>query len=224
MPTTAKASRSKSPVQILEQRLEKRTARLAVIGLGYVGLPLAVELAQAGFEGYGIDIDANERVTTSPDDRAHLVFNDGSSLTVAPSSQVVIDKYVFDPERRKGEMAISVTRGALRFVGGTISKSSEVQVKTPSATMGIRGGIMTVAVSPAGTTSVNFLFGQQLTVTSQGVTRTTNQTGTQINVNQGAPPSLPQTIPPAAMQNNTAMFQQGGTNSYVASEIGRAHV
>lgn len=57
MPTPRKSSRPKSSAQILEQRLEKRTARLAVIGLGYVGLPLAVELAQAGFEVYGIDID-----------------------------------------------------------------------------------------------------------------------------------------------------------------------
>jgi len=57
MPTPRKSSRPKSLAQNLEQRLEKRTARLAVIGLGYVGLPLAVELAQAGFEVYGIDID-----------------------------------------------------------------------------------------------------------------------------------------------------------------------
>lgn len=41
----------------------------------------------------GISMDANERVTTGADDRAHLVFNDGSSLTVGPNSQIVIDKY-----------------------------------------------------------------------------------------------------------------------------------
>ena len=57
MPTPRRTSRTKSVAQILEQRLENRTARLAVIGLGYVGLPLAVELAQAGFEVHGIDID-----------------------------------------------------------------------------------------------------------------------------------------------------------------------
>ncbi len=58
MPKPRKSSRAKSPAQTLETRIEKRTARLAVIGLGYVGLPLAVELAQAGFEVHGIDIDA----------------------------------------------------------------------------------------------------------------------------------------------------------------------
>ncbi len=57
MPTPRRRAAHKSPAQNLEHRLENRTARLAVIGLGYVGLPLAVELAQAGFEVDGIDID-----------------------------------------------------------------------------------------------------------------------------------------------------------------------
>jgi UDP-N-acetyl-D-glucosamine dehydrogenase len=35
-----------------------RRARTGVVGLGYVGLPLAVELARAGFDTVGIDVDA----------------------------------------------------------------------------------------------------------------------------------------------------------------------
>ncbi|MEK7329351.1 MAG: nucleotide sugar dehydrogenase [Candidatus Eisenbacteria bacterium] len=38
-------------------RIERRSARLGVIGLGYVGLPLAVEFGKAGFRVDGIDID-----------------------------------------------------------------------------------------------------------------------------------------------------------------------
>ncbi len=41
----------------LRQRLEARTARVGVVGLGYVGLPLAVEFARAGFQTTGIDLD-----------------------------------------------------------------------------------------------------------------------------------------------------------------------
>ena len=41
----------------LEQRLRDRTARVAVIGLGYVGLPLVRAAAEAGFFGLGLDID-----------------------------------------------------------------------------------------------------------------------------------------------------------------------
>ena len=38
-------------------RLRARKARVGVIGLGYVGLPLAVEFAKAGFETVGVDLD-----------------------------------------------------------------------------------------------------------------------------------------------------------------------
>jgi UDP-N-acetyl-D-glucosamine dehydrogenase len=43
----------------LTRKIENRSARLAVIGLGYVGLPLAVEFAQAGFQVTGIDVDTS---------------------------------------------------------------------------------------------------------------------------------------------------------------------
>ena len=38
-------------------RIDGRTARVGVVGLGYVGLPLAVEFARAGFVATGIDLD-----------------------------------------------------------------------------------------------------------------------------------------------------------------------
>jgi UDP-N-acetyl-D-glucosamine dehydrogenase len=41
----------------LIQRIESKQARLGVIGLGYVGLPLAVEFARAGFHVVGFDVD-----------------------------------------------------------------------------------------------------------------------------------------------------------------------
>jgi UDP-N-acetyl-D-glucosamine dehydrogenase len=44
----------------LKTKLETRKATAAVIGLGYVGLPLAMEIAAAGFEVIGIDLDANK--------------------------------------------------------------------------------------------------------------------------------------------------------------------
>jgi len=41
----------------LRGKLLARTARVGVVGLGYVGLPLAVEFARAGFDTTGIDLD-----------------------------------------------------------------------------------------------------------------------------------------------------------------------
>src|SRR5438132_767842 len=51
----------------------------------------------------GTDIQANEEVSTSNQDRAHLVFLDGTTLTVGPNSRVTIDKFVYDPGTQKGE-------------------------------------------------------------------------------------------------------------------------
>lgn len=44
----------------LERKLEERKAQLVVLGLGYVGLPLATVFAEAGFNVLGIDPDAHK--------------------------------------------------------------------------------------------------------------------------------------------------------------------
>jgi len=52
------AKRKKDTVFLkLKEKIEQRRATLSVIGLGYVGLPLAVEMARAGFRVFGIDVD-----------------------------------------------------------------------------------------------------------------------------------------------------------------------
>jgi len=50
MPTTAAGSAA------LEEKIRNRTAQVGIIGLGYVGLPLAMEFAKAGFSVTGIDV------------------------------------------------------------------------------------------------------------------------------------------------------------------------
>ncbi len=44
----------------LNEKISARTARVGVVGLGYVGLPLAIEFARAGFPVTGFDVDANK--------------------------------------------------------------------------------------------------------------------------------------------------------------------
>jgi UDP-N-acetyl-D-glucosamine dehydrogenase len=46
-----------SPATRLMERIRTREARAGVVGLGYVGLPLAVEFARAGLTTVGIDLD-----------------------------------------------------------------------------------------------------------------------------------------------------------------------
>ncbi len=44
----------------LRERIAAKTARVGVLGLGYVGLPLAVEFARAGFDVTGIDVQPSK--------------------------------------------------------------------------------------------------------------------------------------------------------------------
>ncbi len=67
--------------QRLEERIRARTARVGVVGLGYVGLPLGVEFARAGFHVTGIDITASKVDRANAGDSYVL---DVPSETLAP--------------------------------------------------------------------------------------------------------------------------------------------
>ena len=65
----------------LETKIRERTARVGVIGLGYVGLPLAVEFARAGFIVTGIDVQESKVARINAGDSYVL---DVSSAELAP--------------------------------------------------------------------------------------------------------------------------------------------
>ena len=155
----------------------------------------------------GNDMTADEVIKTGSKDRAHIVFLDGSSLTVGPNSQITIDKFIYDTAKKTGMLSLDASRGVFRYVGGAISKTSEVTVKSPSATMGIRGGIGVFTVNENGDTSAGLYFGKSLSVTAQGVTKTTYTAGTQITVRTGQPPTDPVNIPPSSVQQIDQQFQ-----------------
>ena len=52
------AATTETTARILEEKISSHSARVGIVGLGYVGLPLAVEFAKAGFSVTGIDLDA----------------------------------------------------------------------------------------------------------------------------------------------------------------------
>ncbi len=66
--------------ETLHQRLIDRTATVGVVGLGYVGLPLAVELARAGFRTIGIDVDPHKADAIN---RGHSYIQDVPTARVA---------------------------------------------------------------------------------------------------------------------------------------------
>ncbi len=60
-----------SKLQDLKGKIEAREARIGVIGLGYVGLPLVVELGNAGFRVTGFDVDGT-KVAAVKDGRSYI--------------------------------------------------------------------------------------------------------------------------------------------------------
>jgi hypothetical protein len=86
----------------------------------------------------GSTVYAKELIHTGDAGVADLRFHDNSNLSVGPKSSVRLDKFVYDPNKSAGSVAVEATRGSFRFVTGSQSKGS-YQVKTPYGTLGIRG-------------------------------------------------------------------------------------
>ena len=65
-----------------------------------------------------------------------VLLVDGSTFTVGPGSDLVIDKFVYDPKTGTGQIAASFSKGVMRFVGGKISKQDNaVYINTPAGAL-----------------------------------------------------------------------------------------
>lgn len=93
----------------------------------------------------GNNVFASEVVRTGTDSLAQLLFLDQTSLSVAPQSQVTLDRFVYDPSRGAGTVALRATVGAFRFITGTQNANS-YQLETPVATISVRGTILDILV------------------------------------------------------------------------------
>ncbi len=88
------ASDVPNPLAIsLKRKLADRTARVGVVGLGYVGLPLAVEFARAGFSVTGIDVDARKcgSINSGQSTTTDVLASDVAELTETGRLTAVTD-------------------------------------------------------------------------------------------------------------------------------------
>src|SRR5215470_16938589 len=72
----------------------------------------------AGTLSAGSDVHASETVRTGSSGQANLRFIDHTNLSVGPSSTARLDKFVYDPKKGSGRVAIDATKGAFRLVTG----------------------------------------------------------------------------------------------------------
>ena len=111
----------------------------------------------------GKSVVYNERIDTSGSGVVQVLLLDGSTFTVGPGSSLVIDKFVYNPSTGKGELVASFSKGALRFVGGKLSKNAPgVKVKTPAGALTVRGGIALIAVDGPNRAAAALVFGDFL--------------------------------------------------------------
>lgn len=71
--------------------------------------------------------------------RVKIVFVDNSTVNITEQSKLVIDTFVYDPNPKKGRMALKFAQGTVRFKTGSGVSKSNINLRTPTATIAVRG-------------------------------------------------------------------------------------
>lgn len=162
-----------------------------------------------------------EVIKTSARSATELVFRDETTITIGPEAQVTLDTFVFDPDPAKAKVVVRQSVGALRFVSGKLANVA-YEIRTPTATIGVRGTVFTVVVAANGLTTVSVEAGVVAVSNVAGATQTVGP-GLSSSVSPAAPgaaappPSPPGPPPPTAVaqvnQLNTTIAQAPGTTA-----------
>ncbi len=95
----------------------------------------------------------NEVIETNEDSATEIVFLDQTKISIGPNSKVILDKFLFDPDPKKGTFVVNVVSGMFRFASGGLSKNA-YEIRTPVSTMGVRGTEFIVIVLEDGSTAI----------------------------------------------------------------------
>lgn len=156
------------------------------------GLPPGGSLRQLKI---GADVVHNERIRSSGDGSMQLVFIDRTTLTLSPNCDITINEFVFNRNASSGNMAVTMGKGLMRFVGGQVSHSGEARIATPAATMGIRGGMALINNDGGKITVINLYGTVRISTGSNSTTLSkpgsfVETSGGQITPPAAAPPGL----------------------------------
>ena len=138
----------------------------------------------------------DQRIITTDNSRSVVEFRDGSLLQVGPDAVIILNKFVFNPFESKSEKVLTAVRGSFRYISGIKTRTSGIEIRTPNATIGIRGSQGDFLIHPA---SPDFF------ALGDGIATVRNSRGS-VNLRPGqaiavtgrdAPLPQPQQIPPA---------------------------
>ena len=119
----------------------------------------------------GTSVFQNEVIATGDTSSAQLLFRDETSLTIGSNAQLVLDRFVYDPRSKSGDVVVSVAKGAFRFVTGSADPRS-YKIKTPVASIGIRGTIFEAYIDALGNLFLVVVEGVVDVITATGQTIT----------------------------------------------------
>jgi hypothetical protein len=92
----------------------------------------------------------DETIRTGAKSMTQLIFLDETTLSVGPHSEVKLDRFVYSPGVSAGDVVLSTTKGAFRFITGSQDPRS-YQINTPFANIGVRGTIVDCYTADNGT-------------------------------------------------------------------------
>lgn len=101
----------------------------------------------------GDQVFQDQVIETGAASRANLVFEDETKFSVGPNAKAVLDTFVYDPKTKDGEVLIKASQGAFRFVSG-LGKKKNYLIKTPTASIGVRGTTFHMFILATGTTAI----------------------------------------------------------------------
>jgi len=100
--------------------------------------------------GIGLKIYQNDIISTTADGKVSVTFSDGTIFSLAQSSRMVIDNLVYDPDGSENASSFSLLTGGFVFIAGQVAKTGDMEVNTPTATMGIRGTTVQATIEVVG--------------------------------------------------------------------------
>ena len=108
--------------------------------------------------GAGVSVQSMDTAVTA-NGKMRIDFIDETRVDLTEHSRLLIDEFVYDPANDIGKLSIKASLGGVRYASGQIAKKyrQNVQIKTPSATIGVRGTDFILVVDEAGGTMVTLL-------------------------------------------------------------------
>lgn len=95
--------------------------------------------------GLGDAVHQDETVEVGSNSVGEIVLDDKTKLALGPGSRLLLDKFVYNGERGRGDIVFDLVKGTFRFVTGVAAKNS-YRIRTPTAALTVRGTIFDVYI------------------------------------------------------------------------------